>query len=83
MEGGGMTEAELLDALREALAPTANDPDGAFTSEELLSLTGYGEKKIRNALKAMLRKGECECVRVKRQNIVGVTVPVPAWRFRK
>lgn len=75
-----MTEAELLDALRDALAPSVEEPEGARTTDELMEDTGFGEKKIRRSLQILKKKGELEAVRVFRESIDGRRVPVPAFR---
>jgi hypothetical protein len=80
---GRITEQELLDALRQALTASPEYPDDARTTEELMDLTGYTYKRVIAMLKALRKRGECECIRVKRENIIGVLVPVPAWRVRK
>lgn len=80
-------EDELLDALKEALqSPTApgqeQDSTGAKTSAELRAATGWGEKRLRRSLRALLQSDRLETTMIYRTNLIGVRAPTPAYRLR-
>jgi predicted ArsR family transcriptional regulator len=61
-------------------APTA--PDDAFTTVELAEQLGVSDEQARYAIKALLREGAAECVRVVRLAMDGRHAKVPAYRLR-
>jgi hypothetical protein len=77
------TEAELLDALREAFTAKDEDgPDDAFTTGDLCERTDRNPTKVQRALRDMIRRGEAECVYVYRIAIDGRRARVPAYRLK-
>lgn len=74
-----MTETQVLEALREALQ--ADDAADGFTTRELAELTGWGQGKVRNALRKMRREGTIVPVRVPRETLAGIVQPVPGYRL--
>lgn len=76
-----MTENELMEALREALAqPEAPD---AYTMQELCRIVPRSEDWIRNRLRALVAAGRVEPVRVPRANMFGAVAPTCAYRFKR
>lgn len=74
-----MTQAELLDAVREALAKQSED-DGpvGVTTTELAEATGSSVDMARSKIKELVRAGKARPVKVKRPRWDGVHNWVPA-----
>jgi len=70
-----ITESELL----EALASASTAPDDARTVQEMVAATGYGEDKIRRALKVFHASGRLVPHRVRRVAIDGRNGIVSAY----
>jgi DNA-binding MarR family transcriptional regulator len=83
MEGGSMTisEAEILDAIREAASNSASGPDDAMTIVELAEAMNVDARIVRKHVAALLKSGGMECVRVRRPSMDGRIMPVPAYRL--
>lgn len=77
-----MTENELIEALRSAMAGGDAGPDDAHTVMEMCELTGHGQMFIRKHLKLLLNSGRAEMVRVNRQSIDGRIQRLPAYRIK-
>ena len=80
----GITEAELLQALENALVADDN-PEGALTTGELSELTGWHLHTVRKALKALkaLKVAGClRTVKVYREDLAGRYTKVPAYRLK-
>lgn len=75
-----ITETEILDAIRSAMA-TTEDPTGAFTVVELGTLMRSSDLTVRRHLRLLMARGRIEAVRVTRQYLDGRTGPVPAYRL--
>ena len=74
-----ITEAEIFDALNEALAGIESE-DG-YTSKELRKVTGWGEKRMLDALEALIVSGRWEPVKVVRTStLTTITRPVNGYR---
>jgi hypothetical protein len=84
METGSVkpTETELLDALREAFARVEDTPDGVFTTQDLVQMTGRGEEKVRAQIRQLMGAGEAECIHVYRTAMDGRRTRVPAYRLK-
>lgn len=76
----GMTEAALLDALREARQAFEN-PEGALTANELAEQMRCPITEARRKIGLLLKQRKAECVRVKRERIDGRMQYVPAYRL--
>lgn len=74
-----MTQAELLDAVREALAKQSED-DGpvGVTTAELAEATGTSVDMARGKIRELVRAGKARPVQVKRPRWDGVYNWVPA-----
>ena len=77
-----ITQAELLEALREAAQRSEEGPEGAYTTEELAELTGIYRGKVKETIRALIRLGKAECVHVRRPSIDGRMFRVPAYRIK-
>lgn len=75
-----ITEAELLDALAEAARGV--EPSEARTGPELMAATGFPEKRLRAALKALQAQGRLDVHQVTRQSLDGRAIRVPAYTVR-
>ena len=75
-----ITEAEIFDELNEAMGDIETG-DG-HTSPELRAITGWGNDKIRAALRALILAGTWEAVHVRRESPLrpGVVMPVCGYR---
>ena len=56
-----MTESELIAALEEALRASEN-PEDAYTTEELVDMWGMPIKQVRSAIKALQKLDRVEVV---------------------
>lgn len=74
-----VTQNELLEALRKALE--RDGPDDAYTTTELSRALGWGVRKVRNALRPLIREGTVEPVRVQREALDDRTATVSAYRL--
>lgn len=72
-----ITQAELLDALAEAMG--SRGPAEAKTIMEITRATGLGEKRIRAALQSLKEAGRLRKHRILRPRLDDVLVPV--WGF--
>ncbi len=78
-----ITQDDLLQALREAMAPKEGEEGEGFrTVDELARATGAHGERIRKGLKALAGEGRLETRGVKRQAIDGRMGHVPAYRVR-
>lgn len=77
----GITQADLLRALEEALVSEQN-PEGAMTVKELSAATDMHETKIREGLNQLKSVGRLEVVRVRREDLAGRQMKVPAYRLK-
>ena len=75
------TEAELLEALRTAMEHQNIGPDDARTSREMAETTGWSDRRLMRALRALVRSGDMEHVQVMRANLCGVLQRIPAYRL--
>ena len=74
-----MTESELLEALRAAVA-TPDRGDG-LTTPELAQALGWSEQRVRDALRRLRAQGAIQPVRVPRETLAGVVQLVPGYRL--
>jgi len=58
------TSNDILSAIREAMSTNPVRPDGAFLVVELAERLHWGENRVREAIKKMLRNGTAELVSV-------------------
>ena len=77
----GITEAELLQALENALVADDN-PEGALTTMELTDLTGWHLHTVRKALRTLKSAGCLGVVKVYREDLAGRYTKVPAYRLK-
>lgn len=76
-----ITETELLEALATALQPTSKAAANAWTMNELVAATGCSSKTIARALNRLKVDGRLVMERVTRQDLMGRSSPVPAYRI--
>ena len=78
--GGSITEAELLDALTEALGDVETE-DG-HTAGEIGNITSWGSDKVRATMRTLIVAGSWEAIQVKRTSPLrpGVSMPVCGYR---
>jgi hypothetical protein len=76
-----MTQASLLDALREAFAQPSG-PDDARTTWELQKTMGLGDKAVRKRIRLAVEAGQIESVTVTRTSVHGKPVQVAAYRLK-
>ena len=76
-----ITESQILDALRTAMDSPAENGKDAFTTQELIGLTGRCDKVVRAALAKLIESGTVVCCRVQRKNISGEWGSRPAYRW--
>lgn len=74
-----VTESELLEALRAAVA-TPDRGDG-MTTPELAQALGWSEQRVRDALRRLRAQGAIQPVRVPRETLAGVVQLVPGYRL--
>jgi predicted transcriptional regulator len=75
-----MTESELLEALRAAIAPTRDDDPG-LTREEIANLMGHTENwASKNILKPLAKSGKLIVGRRKSLRSDGVGCWLPVYR---
>ena len=77
-----ITTSEILEALRNASVKPISPAD-AFTSADIRQLTAWSTDRVREHLGFLKARGQIEVVMVTRENLNGVTVRVPAYRFLK
>lgn len=75
-----MTEAALLEALREARGAFEN-PEGALTAAELAEKMRCDVLTARKRIKLLITSKRAECVQVRRVRIDGRMQLVPAYRL--
>lgn len=78
-----MTEEELLDAVREALAQSAAQDSIGLTTRELADALGISQRHALAVIRDMVGKGTVEGFRGRRRNILGEYTMVPLYRLRK
>jgi predicted ArsR family transcriptional regulator len=74
-----VTENDLLDAWKAALVKTG---DGV-TATEMTESAGVGLGVVRKFLHALNKQGRLEVVRVRRTDMTGRNILVPAYRMKK
>lgn len=75
-----MTEAELLQAVTEALA-AASDPEGFYTTKEWGAMFQLSVPATRSRIQHLMAQGKMEHGKVVRQGMNGVASPTHAYRF--
>lgn len=75
-----MTEAQIIQAVREALS-RAECPEDAFTSTELSELCGLHPDTIKGRLRVLKSAGRLRVTQKKITTIDNRTVYVPAYRI--
>lgn len=78
MERISLTEAEVIDALRQA--SQTFDGDG-ITIQEIRDKTGWSILRARNIVKAQIKAKKMEPCRVPREAMDGRTVSVSGYRW--
>ena len=76
-----ITQDDLLAALAEAIRPVEG-PTDAKTMDEMMLTSGWGQDKLRRALKLAKQQGRLEVVQVVRESLAGATIRVPAYRLK-
>lgn len=64
----------------EGFLTSGASPEDAYTTEELVDMTGRPHNWVRSALRQAVRGGTWECVRVRRFCITGSAQRVPGYR---
>jgi hypothetical protein len=75
-----LTENEVLDALRAAMAVPEVD-ERALTMGELSEQLGLGVHVLTLRMRVLIKSGQAVCVRKPMMDITGRTRPVPAYRL--
>lgn len=76
-----MRETDIIREL-EAVLAHAEDPDDAFTTNELAEMMGANVKKVRKLLRLLAKDGRLQSVKVMRPNLLnGVVAPRDAYRI--
>tara|TARA_R110002020_G_scaffold222081_1_gene430540 strand:- start:503 stop:772 length:270 start_codon:yes stop_codon:yes gene_type:complete len=78
----GVTEAELLEQVQEAL-DTPTSEDGAMSVVELSEALDLPASSVRNRLRKLLESGSIELVRVRRTAMHGIVSRRVAYRTIK
>lgn len=78
MERISLTEAEVIDALRQASQTYGGD---GVTIEEIRAETGWSTKHARDVVKRQIKAGKMEPTRVARSFMDGRTGPVAGYRW--
>ena len=73
------TNDELLELLLQTGAEPAGE-DGAYTTRDLVRITGRSNKWILEKVRTLIENGEWECVKSQRADITGTMRPVSAYR---
>ena len=73
-----MTEAQLLEAVREALCV---DGEGSLTALEIRAATGFGEKSVAQWIRREVEAGRMQVVRKDQTSIIGSRCKVPAYKL--
>lgn len=77
-----MTEAELIEAVQEALA-TQDDPEGYYTTAEWAEMFGLALEATRKRLKKLTVTGNLEHAKVPRVSpLSGVETRTHGYRFK-
>jgi hypothetical protein len=74
-----ITEAEIVEAL-EAAKVEVERPPNALTTVELGEVLGIGYQAATRRIRAAVKAGTLECVRVRLAGMDGVVRPQPAYR---
>lgn len=75
-----VTHADLIEALMSA-ERASSAPEGAFTAAELERMLGMGRDKLYRKLRALVAENRVESMQVRRNDITGRPVAVPAYRL--
>lgn len=78
-----ITEAEILEALRESMDNPDLGPADAFTRNEIAEAMGWSLDRTSAHLLAVKRQGQLEVVTVKREALDSRQMSVPGYRFLK
>lgn len=83
MERVSITEEQLLDALRSAVAAISQPDDlaGTFSLREVCEQMRIGEHAARRLVRSLLSRGEAEVVSVLQRNMVGVVMHRPRYKL--
>jgi len=76
-----MTEAEIIEAIRAAMASGPSREDGAFTITELHLATGWHRDRIRTVVRSLISDGRVVATHCHRLDMAGRQASVPAYRF--
>ena len=76
-----MTESEIIEELEKLLTSNQQEPNDAFTITEWCEILGLAEKTVRKRLRVVKKAGRLYRVMVMRENLAGVSVPIPAYRI--
>lgn len=77
-----ITQADVLDALKDALGAAPVYDEAAVTANELREATGLPIRRVHAEIRRLLREGRCERVRVLRERTDGIMHPEPGYRLR-
>lgn len=78
-----ITKNDLLAAIEEALQETEDNPEGALSTKELVKITGFGNRKVLNALHELMDNDKLQIVQAKRKNIIGVIQKMKMYKLKK
>ena len=75
-----ITEAEIIDAIREAATQLPARPEGAHSLKELCRATGVAREAMLDHLARLKATGRLEVVRIVQEGIDGRRAKVSAYR---
>ena len=77
-----ITETEIYEELRAALAHPEQDSEGAYTVAELADMRQMSIATVRRGMKRLIASGKATCVHVRRVGMDGRLARVPGYRIR-
>lgn len=81
MERVSLTEAEIVQALTDAMSQAEGGDDG-MTVAEMEAATGAGNRRVRLALRKLMEAGKLEVGRRPTTSLVGARVFTPVYRVK-
>jgi len=77
-----ITQADIIDALREAMRPTEVNVEGAWTFRQIADILNVPDCQVRRGLQHLRDAGKLEAVRIPYTRIDGTAHSKPAYRIK-